>query len=102
MAKVQCECKEVSCTKETNDKDILNDVLLSLKNVSNSYSVALNEMSNNKLYKSIFEIFKETKEAGREAYELAFSNGWYSLEEAPETKITTAYNKFEKMLKELA
>lgn len=100
--KVQCEQTEVSTTKDMNDRDILNDILLSLKNVSNNYSVVIDEMSNKKLYKEIYSIFNETKDAARKAYELAFSNGWYALEEADDSKITQAYDKANKQTKELA
>lgn len=100
--KIENEMTEVSCTKEMNDRDVLNDVLLTLKNLSNNYSVVIDEMSNKKLYKEISALCKETKELAREAYELAFANGWYSLEEAEENKINSAYEKFNKMNKELS
>lgn len=100
--KVECEKQEVSATKEMNDKDILNDILLCLKNVSNNYSIAMDEMSNKKLYKEIHSIFNETKDAAREAFDLAFSKGWYSLENADESKISQAYEKANKQTKELA
>ena len=99
--KVECPMTEVPSTKEMTDKDILNDVLLSLKNVSNNYSIAIDEMSNQELFKEIYQIFNETKTKAREAYELAFSNGWYTLEKAETTKIDEAYNKMNKSKKEL-
>ena len=51
MAKIENKKKEVSKGKEMNDKDILNDILEYEKNMSNNYSIALNEMSNKVLYK---------------------------------------------------
>lgn len=99
--KVECPMTQVVSTKEMNDKDILNDILLTLKNVSNNYSVAIDEMSNRQLYKEVFKIYNETKAKAREAYELAFSNGWYTLEKAEATKIDEAYNKMNKSKKEL-
>ncbi|MBQ6687173.1 MAG: spore coat protein [Bacilli bacterium] len=99
--KIECKMKEVPSTKEMNDKDILNDVLLTLKNVSNNYSIAIDEMSNKYLFKEVFKIFNETKNKAREAYELAFNNGWYSLEEAEEQKINQALTKMNKSKKEL-
>ena len=100
--KVECEMTEVSSTKDMNDKDILNDVLICLKNISNNYSIAIDEMSNKKLYKDVLSIFTETKDAARNAYNLAFSKGWYSLEEADDEKITQSYDKYNKQNKELA
>lgn len=99
--KIECKMTEVSSTKEMNDKDVLNDVLLTLKNVSNNYSIAIDEMSNKYLYKEVFKIFNDTKNKAREAYELAFNNGWYSLEEAEEQKINQALTKMNKSKKEL-
>lgn len=99
---VKCEKTEVSSTKQTNDKDILNDVLLCLKTISNNYSVAISEMSSNKIYKEVYKIFDETKDAARCAYLLAFTNGWYTLEEADKTKVSKSYDTFNKQLKELA
>ena len=99
--KVECKQKETPSTKEMNDKDILNDILLCLKNTSNNYSLAIDEMSNKILYKEIYKIFNETKAKAREAYELAFSNGWYSLEKAETTKINEAITKMTKQKKEL-
>ena len=101
MPKIQNEKIEVDNTDKLNDLDLLNDILESEKNTSNNYSIALNEMSNNKLYKEVFELFKETKELAREAYNIAFKNGWYTLETAEETKISKALKEAEKRLKEI-
>ena len=101
MSKIQNEKIEVDNTDKLNDLDLLNDILESEKNTSNNYSIALNEMSNNKLYKEVFELFKETKELARETYNIAFKNGWYTLETAEETKISKALKEAEKRLKEI-
>ncbi len=99
--KIECPMTQTPTTKEMNDKDILNDILLTLKNVSANYSIAIDEMSNKYLYKEVFKIFNETKDKARETYELAFNNGWYSLEEADVTKIDQTVTKMTKSKKEL-
>jgi len=99
--KIECPMTQTSSTKEMNDKDILNDILLTLKNVSNNYSIAIDEMSNKYLFKEVYKIYNETKTNARLAYELAFSNGWYSLEKAEASKILEAENKMNKLKKEL-
>ena len=99
--KIECPVTQTPTTKDMNDKDILNDILFCLKNVSNNYSVAIDEMSNKYLYKEIYKIFNETKQKAREAYELAFSNGWYTLEKAESQKINDAVTKMTKQKKEL-
>lgn len=100
--KIENEKTPVSETKEMNDSDILNDILSSEKNISNNYSYAIDEMSNKALFKKIMNIFDDTKKAAREAFEMAFKKGWYSLEEAEETKITEAYDNANKQVKELS
>ena len=58
-------------------------------------------MSNRYLFKEVYKIYNETKAKAREAYELAFSNGWYTLEKAEATKISEAETKMNKSKKEL-
>ena len=101
MSKIQNEKIAVENTNELNDLDLLNDILENEKNTSNNYSIALNEMSNNKLYKEIFELFKDTKELAREAYNIAFQKGWYTLETAEESKINVALKEAKKRLNEI-
>ena len=50
------------------EEDILNDILLTEKNMSNSYSVAINEMSSDKLFKKVMNFFDDTKEMAREIF----------------------------------
>ncbi|MDD6272248.1 MAG: spore coat protein [Bacilli bacterium] len=83
------------------EEDILNDVLLSEKNISNCYSIAINEMSNAKLYKKIMSIFEDTKDISRDMFNLMYQNGWYQLESEDETKIETSFDKYNKKYEEL-
>ena len=57
-----------------SEEDILNIMLSFEKNMSDNYSVAINEMSNKVLYKKIISIFDDTKDMGREIYNLMYSN----------------------------
>ena len=101
MEKIKNETIEVPSTKEMNDENILNDVLMNEKNISNNFSIALDEMSNKYLYKEVFEILRTSKDLAREAYDLAFKNGWYELTKADEKEISNAYDKSSKKLKEI-
>ncbi len=101
MSKVKNEMVEVPKTKEMNDENYLTDILTSEKNMSNNYSIGLNEMSNEHLYKEILDLFLTSKGFAREAYELMFKNGWYELTKAAETDITTTYDKSSQKVKEL-
>ena len=52
MAKVQNQKSQVVSSKEMNEMDYLNDVLQCEKNISNNYSIAIDEMSNKILFQS--------------------------------------------------
>lgn len=54
MAKVQNQKSQVVSSKEMNEMDYLNDVLQCEKNISNNYSIAIDEMSNKVLFKKSF------------------------------------------------
>ena len=74
-----------------NDKDYMNSLLSTLKELAKNYTVALTEASNEKLYKEYKKIFDNIITMQRETYELMFKNGWYAIEQADKTKID---NKF--------
>ncbi len=83
------------------EEDILNDVMLCEKNISNNYSIAINEMSNSKLYKKVMSIFEDTKELARDIFNLMYINGWYTLESEEETKIEQSLKKYTNKMDEL-
>lgn len=92
---------EVPNTKELNDCDYLNEILSCEKNMSINLTYALNEASNQQLFKEIFSIFEDIKMAQRDAYNMAFKNGWYSLEKEKEEKITEKRNELTNKLTQL-
>ena len=83
------------------EEDILNDILLSEKTISNNYSVALSEMSNDKLYKKVMNIFMDTKDIAREVYIFMYNNGMYDVTAEDETKINESCMKYEDKKTEL-
>lgn len=74
-----------------NDKDYMNSILSSLKEMSKNYTVALTEASNETLFKSLKKDFDNIIKMQREVYEEMFANGWYALEKSETTKIKTKY-----------
>ena len=80
---------EVPTGKTLNDKDYLNCLLSTLKEMVKNYSVALTEASNENLYNNYKEMFDKYSKMQREVYELMFRNGWYSLEKAEMQKINS-------------
>lgn len=93
--------KETKQGINMNDCDYLNTVLELEKNLSNYYSIALNEASNDYLYEDYFSMFEDTKDLARECYNLMFEYGWYTLEEAEEQKVNEKINCFNKKISEL-
>lgn len=97
-----CNIKvEVPSGIEMNDKDYLNSVLELEKNMSNNYSIALNEASNDDLYEDYFSLFEDTKDMARDLYNLSFKNGWYTLEKAEDNKIQEKMNNFQTEMNDL-
>lgn len=90
--KIQNQKTEVPTGIELNDKDYMNSLLSTLKEMTKNYAVFLTEVSNEYLYEEIKKFFDDTLELQRETYELMFQNGWYILEEAEEQKINEKYN----------
>lgn len=90
--------KEVPSGIKMNDRDYLNGILELEKNMSNNYSIALNEASNDYLYEDYFSMLEDSKDMARELYNLMFKNGWYSLEEIDNTKLDNKINTLEQKL----
>ena len=80
---------EVPTGRTLNDKDYLNCLLTTLKEMVKNYSVVLTEASNENLYNNYKEMFDRYSKMQREIYELMFRNGWYSLEKVEIQKINS-------------
>lgn len=78
---------EVPCGICMNDKDYMNSILSSLKEMSKNYVVALTEASNEVLFKKLKKDFDKIIDAQRAVYEVMFV-----LEEADKSKIKEKYN----------
>lgn len=76
---------------ELNDKDYINSVLSTLKELVKNYAVSLTEASNEILYSKYKTIFDEYSSLQREVYEIMFRFGWYELEKSDNNKINEKY-----------
>ncbi|MFP3722729.1 spore coat protein [Niallia circulans] len=85
---------QVPKTPQMNDRDFTNDMLSTEKYMTDAYSTALNEASNETLYQDLLSIFIETQNMQRELYDLMFQKGWYKLEAAEQQKIQQSYQQF--------
>lgn len=77
---------------ELNDKDYMNCLLTTLKELEKNYTIATTEASNEHLYKAFSSIRTDVSKLQRETYEKMFQYGWYSLEKAENVKIQEKYN----------
>lgn len=97
-----CNIKvEVPTGKELNEKDYLTHLLMLLKDFEKNMTTALTEASNENLFKELKNIFEETVNYQRKAYELMFKKGWYTLEEAGVTKINAMCKELTKEFEDL-
>ncbi|MBD7939418.1 MULTISPECIES: spore coat protein [Cytobacillus] len=93
--KVQNPEKQIAKTSQMNDRDFTNDLLAMEKYMSDSYSIYLNEASNQTLYGDFMRIFTETKNEQRHLYNLMFERGWYSLDAADQQSLQQSYQQFQ-------
>ena len=70
-----------------NDKDYLNSLLSSLKEMSKNYTLSLTEASNETVYNEYKLMFNDYISMQRDVYELMFRKGWYVLEKSDSNKI---------------
>ena len=82
---------EVSKGTSINDKDYMNSLLGTLKEMVKNYAVTLTEASNETLYNEFKTMFDEYSSLQREVYETMFRKGWYSLEKSEQQKLDAKY-----------
>ena len=82
---------EVPKGTQINDKDYMNSLLGTLKEIVKNYAIALTEASNEKLYNEFKNMFDEYSSLQREVYELMFRKGWYTLEKSEQQKLDNKY-----------
>ncbi|WP_332695852.1 spore coat protein [Halalkalibacter lacteus] len=92
--KIQNPEMQIQKTPQMNDRDFINDILAMEKSMTNSYSVALNEMSHGQLYQDLSSVFNQTQDCQRELYNVMFQKGFYSLEAADGQKLDQTYQQF--------
>lgn len=84
-----------------NDQDYMTSLLTLLKAIEKNMTVALTESSNEILYKEYKKIFDDIAKMQRDAYELMFRKGWYSLEKVEDKKINTLITELSTQLEDL-
>ena len=85
-----------------NDQDKVMILIELEKNLVKNYATAITEASNRKLEDMFLDFFDITESIQRDAYELAWNNGWYELEEVEAKKITETTKKLNQRMDELS
>ncbi len=99
--KIENEEVMVQSGKALNDKDYMNSLLSTLKELVKNYAVSLTEASNECLYRKYKEMFDVYANMQREVFEAMFERGWYKLEKAEDNKINEKYNMLSQELNKL-
>lgn len=92
---------EVPKSSNLNDKDYLNILLTSLKELSKNYTISMTEASNEYLFAKYNKTFEKIINLQRETFELMFKKGWYPLEKAENNKIIEKYTTLNKEYQDL-
>lgn len=85
---------QIQKTPQLNDRDYLNDMLLTEKYMCVSYVHALQEASHQALYQDIKTIFDQEADLQRDLYNVMFNKGWYKLESQDPQKIVQTQQQF--------
>ena len=83
---------EVTKGIDLNEKDYMNCLLTTLKNMEKNYVMSMIEASNESLYQKYLTTFQSISNLQRKTYEMMFKYGWYNLETADKNKITEKFN----------
>lgn len=84
-----------------SDRDILIDVLTSIKSLASLYHNFSIESSNDLIFDVSSDLREEIYDEQRDCYNLLYSKGWYKIEEQPQSKITKELEKYNKSKNEL-
>lgn len=93
---------EVEKGMKLNDKDYLNCLLSTLKEMTKSYALAMTEASNRSLYNIYKQSFEEITLLQREVFDVMFRKGWYILEKCEVTKINDKFNTLSQEYQDLS
>ncbi|BDF71164.1 hypothetical protein CE91St41_16090 [Oscillospiraceae bacterium] len=77
-----------------NDQERMTDFILAEKKMSSNYDTFASECVNVQLRDEFLKIFNQGHQTQTDLFKMAQSKGWYQVEQAPESKVSTAYTKF--------
>ena len=77
-----------------NDQERITDMILSEKKMSTNYNTFASECVDDQLRNEYLGILNKSHQTQTALFKAAQSKGWYTVEQAPQSKITETYNKF--------
>ena len=77
-----------------NDQERMTDFICSEKKMTANYDTYASECVNIALRNDFLNILNQGHQTQSDLFRIAQSKGWYTVEAAPQNKITEAYTKF--------
>ncbi|NCE64259.1 spore coat protein [Pseudoflavonifractor sp. 524-17] len=77
-----------------DNQEQITDFILAEKKMTANYDTFASECVNGALRADFLSMLNQGHQAQADLFQLAQSKGWYQVEQAPESKINTAYQKF--------
>lgn len=77
-----------------NDQERMTDFILAEKKMSSNYDTFASECVNVQLRDEFLKIFNQGHQTQTDLFKMAQSKGWYQVEAAPASKVSTVYTKF--------
>lgn len=84
-------------TLKFDDKEMMNDALLSQKNLTSDYNTFANECATPGVRNEFLSILSEEHQIQADVFEELSKRGWYQVPPADQTKIDQAKMKFSSM-----
>ena len=77
-----------------NDQERITDLILTEKKMSANYDTFASECVNVQLRDEFLKLLNQGHQTQTKLFQTAQQKGWYQVEQAPESKVSTAYAKF--------
>ena len=77
-----------------NDQERMTDFICSEKKMSANYDTYASECVNLSLRDDFLNILNQGHQTQSDLFRMAQSKGWYQVEQAPSSKVSTAYTRF--------
>lgn len=77
-----------------NDQERVTDMILTEKKMSTNYNTFASECVDDQLRDEYLNILNQSHMTQTALFKAAQTKGWYTVEAAPQSKISETYNKF--------